>query len=217
LLAALRAGESRNRSRERAGGSVSARPSVIAWHFLPTDGCMRYGDSRKVVVGETYRITEEPIPCQHGFHGSVKALDALRYAPGPVVCRVRLAGKMVEHDGDKIAAQQRTAVQMADATDTLRLFACWVAERALKAERKAGREPDPRSWNAIKVTRDFVNGTATAQEQGAAWSAAGSAAESAAWSAARSAARSAAWGAEHKWQRAALDKRLRIALKGRAR
>lgn len=80
----------------------------------------------------------------------------------------------------------------------LRLVAVSYASRALRDERKAGREPDPRSWEAVKVAKKFANGKATEQElsaaESAAWSAAWSAAPSAAWSAAR-AAESAAWSA----------------------
>ena len=83
----------------------------------------------------------------------------------------------------------------------LHLIACDFAELALKRERKAGREPHPDSWNAIKIKRLWVEGKATDEELlaarsavEAAWSATWSAAE-AAWSATRSAARSAAWSA----------------------
>jgi hypothetical protein len=39
-------------------------------------------------------------------------------------------------------------------------FACWCAERALKAEEKAGRKVDPRSWEALKVKRRWLRGEA---------------------------------------------------------
>jgi hypothetical protein len=57
----------------------------------------------------------------------------------------------------------------------LRLLACDFAERALKREQKAGREPNARSWAAIKVSRRFADGKATAEELAAA--------EAAAWAA----------------------------------
>jgi len=71
-------------------------------------------------------------------------------------------------------------------------LACKFAETALKAERKAGREPHPDSWKAIKVKRQWLKNKVTDDQlsaaESAAWSAARSAAESAAWSAAESAA-----------------------------
>ena len=75
-------------------------------------------------------------------------------------------------------------------------MACKFAEQALKSERKAGREPHPDSWKAIKVKRLWINKKATDEQlqaaKSAAWSAARSAAESAAWAAAELAAKSAA-------------------------
>jgi len=100
-----------------------------------------------------------------------------------------------------------------------RLWGCDCAERALFRERDAGREPDPRSWEAIRVSRLYANGEATLEElaaaraaAGAAWSAADAAARAAAgaaWDAAgdaRAAAGAAAWSAgdaraaEREWQ-----------------
>jgi hypothetical protein len=76
-----------------------------------------------------------------------------------------------------------------------RLLACDYAERALKREREAGREPDERSWKVIEVSRRYAWGLATVEELDnarKASSAASEAARAAAWEAAR-AARAAAW------------------------
>jgi len=83
----------------------------------------------------------------------------------------------------------------------LRLFACDCAERALRRERRAGREPDPRSWEAVRVARRYADGDATAAELAAAGAVAGAVAEAAASSAARAAAAwAAAWAAwEEAW------------------
>jgi hypothetical protein len=113
---------------------------------------------------------------------------------------------------------------------TLRLFACACAERALKRERNAGREPDARSWEAVKTSRRYARGKATAEELAAAWAAA----RAAAWDAARDAARAAAWAAgwaaagaaawaagwdaardaEYQWQKRALLRLLGLNRKG---
>lgn len=71
---------------------------------------------------------------------------------------------------------------------TLRLFACDCAERALQRERKHGREPDRRSWDAVAVSRRYAMGKATNRELTAARAAARNAARYAAW-----AASDAAW------------------------
>ena len=97
----------------------------------------------------------------------------------------------------------------------MRLFACDVAERALKRERKTGREPDPRSWEAVRVSRLYAAGKATREELAAAWAAAREAARAAAWAAraareaAMAAAREVAGAAERKWQVEHLRKLLR--------
>ncbi|MGD8305199.1 MAG: hypothetical protein PVF17_00970 [Ignavibacteria bacterium] len=67
------------------------------------------------------------------------------------------------------------------------------ATRALKRERKAGREPHPDSWKAIKMKKKWLAGKATDEELRAARSAARSASWSVAYSASWSAARSAAY------------------------
>ena len=80
-------------------------------------------------------------------------------------------------------------------------LACDYAEQVVAIYEKA-YPGDGRPRNAIETTRKYLNGTATVEELGAAWSAARNAAWSAAWSAAdaawsaaRNAARSAAWSA----------------------
>ncbi len=74
----------------------------------------------------------------------------------------------------------------------LRLFACRCADRAFRTERVAGREPDERSVNAVRIARRFAAGKATDTELAAAWAAAGAAAWAAAGAAAGAAARAAA-------------------------
>jgi hypothetical protein len=115
-------------------------------------------------------------------HVSPRALDALAHASGPVICRISSSGKVLA---------------MADATKTLHEFGCWYAELALL---QAGHDPDPRSWNAIKVKRKWIKGEATDEEldaaRDAAWDAeweASAAASDVALAAASAAARDAAW------------------------
>ena len=90
---------------------------------------------------------------------------------------------------------------------TLRLFACDCAHRALMREREKRQEPDQRLWDAVEVTRRFVDGSATRSELYAATAAAmdaamdaygaayGAAAWAAAWAASGAAAMDAAWAA----------------------
>ena len=180
--------------------------SVLAWHFLSSDRHTRreLGYPRPILVEVGQSLTEDrPLKmCKVGLHASVRALDALQYAPGPVVCRVRLEGEVL-YDKDKLCASERTVLAMADASAVLHEFACWCADEALYAERGAGREPDPRSWAAVEAKRAWLKGeigsdaldAASAAASAAAWAAAWAAAMAAAWAAARAAAWDAAWDA----------------------
>ena len=189
---------------------------MIAWHFVGEDRRLR--DGTPLRKGRTYRLPAGTVPvmCEVGYHASVRALDALWYAPGPIVCRVRLGGTILK-DTDKLCASERTVLWWADATRTLHEFALWCAERALKAERKAGREPDPRSWRALRVKRAWLDGKASDQELHAASDAARSTASDKAWSAASGAARRAAREAAWDRARAAQNRKLSRMLLARNR
>ena len=180
--------------------------SVLGWWFAASDA-LPNGDGRNIVVGETLTVNPPVVLCERGLHASRRLIDALSYAPGEILYRVRLGGTVI-HGDNKMVATERTALWRLDATRALRLFCCDVAERALKAERKAGREPHKDSWAAIAVTRRWIDGRATDAERSAAGSAAGSAAESAAGSAAWSAAESAAWSAAESAARSAAERLL---------
>lgn len=168
----------------------------LGWHFLLADGKCRYGDGCKPVKGRWLRIPDgiSPVMCLTGFHASLRAIDALGYAPGPVVEWVELRGE-IKTDTDKAVARERKCLAKADATSVLHEFACWCAEQALLADRKRGREPDKRSWAAVRTKRRWLAGKATDMDLAAAWDAAGAAAgaaEAAAW-----AAGDAAWDAQN--------------------
>ena len=178
------------------------QPENTYWHFLPQSRRLQYGDGREVVAGKTLRVEGTPVLDEHGLHASARPLDALILGPSPIACLVTLGGEVV-HDADLSAGQERTCLWMIDATHLLREFAAGVAEIALLRERGAGREPDPRSWAAIEVTRRFLRGETSEAERVAAWTAAHAAAcdtdrafnISAASTAAYAAAYAAGWAA----------------------
>jgi len=163
---------------------------VKAWHFLRKSKKLGYRDGRLVRVGHTFKTSDEIIMCQSGFHASVNIMDALDYAPGPIICRVELGGEIIRGD-DKCVASERTVIAMADATNVLHEMACWSAERALKRI----KNPDPRSIAAIQAKRKWLLGEITDAQLDAARDAARGAARGAATDAATDAARGAAWGA----------------------
>jgi len=163
---------------------------ILAWHSLNNDGKLRFGREEVVVVGKRYEAEGELRMCYNGMHASVEPLDALYYAPGSLVCRVELSGEILR-DTDKLCARYRKVLAMADATRTLHLFACDVAEEALSI----AKATDERSHNAIRVKRAWLDGKATTVELGAARSAAVDATTAPAFAAAGDAAIDIAWAA----------------------
>ena len=147
---------------------------------IPDDGIEQYDTNRPLEL------------CRHGYHASTDILDAMKYAPGPILRRVRCSGKIIEQN-DKLVCRRRTEIWRYDCTRVLRLWACWCTRRTLQRERDAGREPDPRSWVAVDVAERYAHGKATDDELSAAYSAAWDAA----YSAARDAAEYAAWNAAY--------------------
>ena len=110
-----------------------------AWHFVrQSDTGPVLRDGRPVVVGEWLEHTGPLELCKTGLHASEDILDAIGYAPGPVVCRVECEGATLR-DADKLVCTRRRVEWMIDAESVLRLWACDCAERALTRERGAER------------------------------------------------------------------------------
>ena len=162
---------------------------LLAWHFLPADGRLQFGARSKVKVGQTLRRDPAKLSlCNYGLHASVRPLDALKYAPGPVVCRVRLGGTIIEDD-DKCVASRRTVLWMADAERDLRLFACWCVRNTPLHDGRTAWDllTDKRSQTAVEVAERYADGLATQDELDAAWAAAWAAARNARVAAGRAA------------------------------
>ncbi len=101
---------------------AKAPETVLGWWFCAEDR-LPHGDGRPVVLGETLKVEGKIIPCERGLHASADPFDALQYANGAILYRVRLSGTIIAHGGDKHVASERTALARRDATDMLRLFA----------------------------------------------------------------------------------------------
>ena len=155
---------------------------MLAWHFLSEDKRLGYDDGRVVEVGVPLECEGDLALCKNGMHGSVRLIDALSYASGPIVCRVEIEGDVIEGD-DKLCGRRRAVLWMLDATCILHEFACQCAEDALALV----AEPDPRGVAAIDAKRAWLRGEITDEELDAAWAAA----RDAAWNAASAAARDA--------------------------
>lgn len=124
--------------------------SYIAWHFARNDFKMNYKDGRLLEVGKTYRTIwpcnghEKPTLCEAGMHGSLRAIDALGYAPGNVCCLTEIYGN-VQIGDDKIVGESRKILRMANVETTLRHFTRLCALDVL------------RLWDAPQVVIDYLN------------------------------------------------------------
>ena len=166
--------------------------TMTGWHWIKADRTLRTGEVVK--AGRTYTAVGPLVMCRNGMHASRRALDALQYAPGPIICRVKLRGEVI-HQSDKSVARERRVLWLADATTLLHQFACAVAAEALALTECRGERVDPRSWAAIHIKERWLRGLATDAELNAAWDAAWDAAGATAWTAAWTAAWAAAWDA----------------------
>ena len=172
---------------------------MMGWHWLAKDRRLQFGTHEVVKVGGVYRATGPLVMCSNGVHASRRVLDALRYAPGSICCRVHLRGEIL-HGTDKSVARERRVLWMVDATTLLHEFTLTVALNMLHWVKARGEYVDPRSWVALDVKERWLRGVATDRQLAAAWAAARAAedaARAAAWAAAEDAAWTAAEGAQN--------------------
>jgi hypothetical protein len=115
------------------------------YHFFLDDGTTSEGGC-PVIVGETMRVEGDIVPCRRGLHGSVRALHALRYAPGSMVQIAELGGTIIPHGNpvDKYAASERTCIAKANVEQELRAFARWCALRVVHY------------WDAPQIVHDYL-------------------------------------------------------------
>lgn len=94
---------------------------MLAWHFV--------GDTlrdKSPIPEDNFTLKVNPSMlklCEYGLHASINILDALRYAPGTTVCRVKLSGKIIK-DTDKLVASERTIIWRLDVKTIIHKFAC---------------------------------------------------------------------------------------------
>jgi hypothetical protein len=113
--------------------------------------------------------------CYRGYHFA-KGPQVLDWLREGLLCEIERCPKHEPLRGDNKICTCTLRIVRTFRLDAriLRLFACDCAERALRMERRKGREPDPRSWEAVRVARLFTEGNATKKELAAACDAASS-------------------------------------------
>jgi len=172
--------------------SSSTSASDLYFYFSTLERKLRYRDNREIKVGETHRVNGPVELCEYGLHASKRIIDALQYAPGPILHLVTLGGEVV-HGDDKSVATERTYVASFDATEVLREFArkqALINIELIKPYCKS--EEYEVIVEYLKSGREDLRVAAWTAAEAAAWTAVGYAAEAAAWTAAGSAAKYAA-------------------------
>lgn len=145
---------------------------IDAWHFVGN----KLRDGRPVPAdGEVLRYDGPMVLCESGLHASIDPFDALQFAPGATLCRVRCAVDIVQST-DKLICRERTILRRMNATELLRYFA---RQQALSVVHL---------WDPPQVVCDYLM-TGDESIRAAAWAAARVAAGAAARAAERDAAR----------------------------
>jgi len=187
------------------------RKAWLGWHFADASETLRYGDGRKIKVGVTHKVKCKPVLCESGLHASPTVFDAMQYAPGNILFRVKLSGKII-HGDDKSVATERSYIARIDVEPILREFARKCALQVIHL------------WNCPRIVQEYLetgDETKRAAARAAARDAARAAAGDAAWAAARdaagdaarAAARDAAWAAARAAQKILLNEMVVDAIK----
>jgi hypothetical protein len=170
----------------------------LGWHWLPNNRELQWnGNGRVLGTWDICHVAPPLEMCRSGLHWSPRIIDALRYSPGNICCRVESWGDTM-HGAAKAVSRNRRIVWWVDAEMVLWSWLCDVAEKACADHGVT----DKRSLAAIQLRRDWLGGAVVTDRQwdaarDAAWyaarAAARAAAGAAAGAAARAAARAAAW------------------------
>lgn len=84
----------------------------LGWHFIGRDRRLRH-TGRPVIEGGTTSIKGTVQLCINGLHASELIIDALKYAPGPLLCLVEVSGEM-QSDYDKFCGKNRRVLAILD-------------------------------------------------------------------------------------------------------
>ena len=98
--------------------------TVTGWYFSEESRLLRHGDARPIEIGVTHEVDAPIQLCKRGLHASVRAIDALKYAPGPIVWRVELSGEIKTGDDKCVATHRKYIGGGVDARAVMRAFAC---------------------------------------------------------------------------------------------
>jgi len=92
-----------------------------AWHFLHDNGLLRDGTDPPA-DGQWLEYPGKREMCKSGLHASIKPLDALKYAPGSIVCRVEVDKACIITWHHKINTRRRKILWRLDTIEILSHF-----------------------------------------------------------------------------------------------
>ena len=161
--------------------------TTYGWHFLYAGSRLRTGE--EAPEDGVWLTTDKARICESGLHGSKHPFDALKYAPGPLLCLCEF-GEIKGDHGDKFVSRSRRIIARMDATEMLMYFA---RMQALSVVHAFAAPDVVLDYLMTGKDRSAAKAAAEAAEEAAAWSVARSAARSVARSAAEAAAWSVAW------------------------
>lgn len=114
--------------------------TTLAWHFVGS--ALR--DGRPVPPDGEWLEHRGPIHiCRSGLHASHEPYDALGYAPGNILCRVKLQG-IAAAQADKLVGRRRCIIKRVDMTEHFRRFARKCALDGIHL------------WDAPPVVREYL-------------------------------------------------------------
>ena len=156
--------------------------SVMGWWFC-VNNKFPHGDDRKVEIGKTHIIKGEIIPCRNGLHLSKNIIDALQYANGNIIYKVKGRGIIIPHGNptDKYVCSHRKYLAGGiDIEDVLREFARMCALDVINL------------WPAPDVVVEYLK-TGNVELRASAWASARDSAWDSAWASAWASAWDSAW------------------------
>jgi hypothetical protein len=173
--------------------------TVTGWYFSEESRLLRHGDGRPIALGVMHEVDAPIELCKRGLHASVREIDALDFAPGPIVWRVELSGEIKTGDDKCVATHRKYIGGGVDASAVMRAFArrcaldvahLWDMPPLVRSYLETGEESIRDAASRLAWSAD-ARSAARAAARVAAWDAARAAARAAA----RDAARAAAWDA----------------------
>ena len=153
--------------------------TVTGWYFSKESRLLRYGDARPIAIGVTHEVAAPIELCKRGLHASVRAIDALEFAPGPIVWRVELSGEIKLGDDKCVATHRKYIGGGVDASAVIRAFARRCALDVAHL------------WDMPPLVRSYLE-TGEESIRDAAWDAARATASATAWAAACASSRASA-------------------------